>query len=171
MIVDWDEIEQEWSDAATEAIVSTTTSNPAERFYAGAFWMLYGDRSSLHVPVFGLNSESSPADIRWHPPDWRWSIIDAAHERVRPLYEPLLTLRVDEATFDALWDRHVDMLAGVSRRLTHAVRSGTLNVDPASFSDHFFVGIIDFSQGDEAIDYLRRSADEKTILTCGILDE
>ena len=33
-------------------------------------------------------------------------------------------------------------------------------VGPSAFSPGFFVGIIDFSHGDGAIDYIRRSVDE-----------
>ena len=171
MIVDWEKIEGAWFQSAADAIVATATSNPTERFYAGAFSALYGDYSSILVPGFGLNSENSARDVRWHPPDWRWSIIDEAHERVRPLYQPLLALDVDDSTFDALWERHIDVLATVSHRLTKLVRSHEIAVDPSAFSPEFFVGIIDFSQGDEAIDYLRRSVDEATITSSGILEE
>ena len=53
----------------------------------------------------------------------------------------------------------------------NARTSSTIAVDPSAFSPGFFVGIIDFSQGDEAIDYLRRSVDEATITSSGILEE
>jgi hypothetical protein len=171
VIVDWGKLECAWLQSVTDAVVSTARSNPTERFYAGAFWLLYGDYSSILAPAFGMNSENSDREVRWHPPDWRWSIIDSAHERVRPLYEPLKALQVDVVTFDSLWNEHIDVLARVSRRITDAVRSRTINVDPAAFSDDFFVGIIDFSQGDEAIDYLKRSVDESTIASSGILEE
>jgi hypothetical protein len=98
------------------------------------------------------------------------SIIDEAHERVRSLYQPLLELDIDESTYDALWSRHIDVLASVSRRLTKLVRSHEIAVDPSAFSSEFFVGIIDFSHGDEAIDYVRRSVENATIVSSGILE-
>ncbi len=170
VIVDWEQFERLWFEVVTGAIVATAVSNPTERFYAGAFWMLHGDGSSLHPPVFGLNSESSDPDIRWHPPDWRWSIIDQAHEHLQPSYRPLLALQVDEATYETLWDQHVEVLARTSRRVTRLVRSNQLIVDSFAFTPGFFVGIIDFAQGIEAVDYLRRSVDEQTIAASGILD-
>lgn len=167
MFVEWAEFERTWFDSGTEAIRSTAASNPSERFYAGAFWLLYGDQSSLLIPAFGLNSEDSDPSIRWHPPDWRWSTLDGALERVRPLYEPLRAFEVDEATYELLWAQHVDMLARVSRRLTALVRSQ----HSSAFSRGFFVGIIDFSHGDAGIDYLKRSVDAETIASSGILAE
>jgi hypothetical protein len=59
MFLDWAHLEQVWFEAAVDAIVTTAASNPAERLYAGAFWLLYGDYSSLQSPAFGLNSEQS----------------------------------------------------------------------------------------------------------------
>ncbi len=164
------QIERLRYEAVADAIVATAASNPTERFYAGAFWLLHGDYSSLHAPVFGLNSESSDPAIRWHPPDWRWSIVDEAHERVQPLYRPLRALQVDEPTYQALWDQHIEVLARTSRRVTRAVRSNQLAVDSSAFTPGFFVGIVDFAQGDDAVDYLRRSVDEETIAASGILD-
>ncbi len=170
MIVDWESIESAWLKSATDAIVGTAASSPTECFYAGAFSTLYGDYSAILIPGFGLNSENWARDARWHPPDWRWSIIDEAHERLRPLYQPLLALEVDHPTYEALWEQHIDLLARVSHRLTELVRSQAVAVAPGSFSPGFFVGIIDFAQGEDAIDYLKRSVDEATIASSGILD-
>jgi hypothetical protein len=155
----------------TDAIVATAAANPSEQFYAGAFWLLFGDYSSLHAPVFGLNCENSDPHIRWHPPDWRWTLIDPTHERVLPLYQPLEVLEVDEPTFELLWEQHIDMLARVSRRVTQVVRWNQLAAPSSAFTPGFFVGIIDFSHGGQAVDYLERSVDEETIAACGILDE
>jgi hypothetical protein len=153
------------------AIKTTATANPDEQFYAGAFWLLYGDNSSIHVPAFGLNSETSDPDLRWHPPDWRWSLIDEAHERVKPLYSPLLHLDVSPETFDVLWEKHIDVLAGASRRATDQVRTGTLSVPDNTFTRHFFVGIIDFGQGDAGDEYLARSVKHGLLQASGVLDD
>jgi hypothetical protein len=57
------------------------------------------------------------------------------------------------------------MLSRVSRRLTARLRGAA----PTRLSPHFFVGIIDFAQGEEALDYLRRSVDETTLNASGLL--
>ena len=169
MTIDWNEFEHRWVEAVIEAISATVAVHPTERLYAGAFWLLYGDYSSLHVPAFGLNSESSDPEVRWHPPDWRWSSIDEVTERMRPLYVPLLTLHVGESAFESLWEQHIDMLSRVSRRVTESMRAGRAVPGAAVASPGFFIGIIDFGQGDDAVDYLRRSVDAETIAASGIL--
>lgn len=171
MSAPWTQIEHAWFEAVCSSIVVTANAHPQERFYAGAFWLLHGDYRSLLCPVFGLNSEQTDPGIRWHPPDWRWSIVDQAHERVRPLYDGLLRLDGDAKRFETLWDEHVDMLSRVSRRVTALARSQKIPGLSVSLSDGFFVGIIDFSQGDAAFDYLRRSVDEITLQGTGLLDE
>jgi hypothetical protein len=167
--IDWNEFECRWVEAVIKAIAITVAVHPTERLYAGAFWLLYGDCSSLHVPAFGLSCESSDPEVRWHPPDWRWSLIDEIAERMRPLYVPLLTLHVGESAFESLWEQHIDMLSRVSRRVTESVRAGRVVSDTAVVFPGFFVGIIDFGQGDDAVDYLRRSVDAETIAASGIL--
>jgi hypothetical protein len=59
MSVDWEEIESAWFQSAAEAIVATANQNPSERFYAGAFFMLYGNYSSILVPAFGASGAVS----------------------------------------------------------------------------------------------------------------
>ena len=98
------------------------------------------------------------------------AIIDEAHGRVRPSTSHR-ALAVDDPTYEALWEQHIDVLARVSHRLTKLVRSQAIAVDPAAFSMGFFVGIIDFRHGDDAIDYLKRSFDEATIASSSILAE
>jgi hypothetical protein len=171
MIAHWEQIEHAWSEAVCDSLSAIANAHPKERFYAGAFWLLYGDYTSLQCPVFGLNSEQTDPDIRWHPPDWRWSIVDQAHERVRPLYEGLLSLGGDERSFEILWEEHIDMLARVSRRVTELARSRKIPGLTSELSEGFFVGIIDFSQGEAAFDYLKRSVDEITLRETGLLDE
>lgn len=171
MVLDWDAIERAWREAVLDAIRATAASNPTERIYAGAFWLLHGDYTSLLVPAFGLNAESSDPQFRWHPPDWRWSVIDEAIHRVAPLYEPLQALEVDGQTFESLCEQHINVLARVSRQVTALVRSGHVAPGAAAFSPSFFVGIIDFAQGEAAVDYLKRSVDEETIEAAGILSE
>ena len=78
-------------------------------------------------------------------------------------------LDVDESTYDVLWEEHIDLLARVSRRVTRLVRSKQVAVDSSAFSPQFFVGIIDFAQGDDAIEYLKRSVDGEVIAESGIL--
>lgn len=169
--IDWNTIEDTWFSAATDAIVVTVASHPNDRLYAGAFWLLYGDYSSILAPAFGLNAEDSDPSVKWHPPDWKWSLIDQVHEQVESLYQPLLELNADESTYEGLWERHIDVLAAVSKRLTAFVAEGQIAAPSSAFAPNFFVGIIDFGQGDRGAEYLRRSVDEHRLIASGILDE
>ena len=167
--MDWQRFEAAWFDAVIDAISATANANTRERFYAGAFWLLYGDGSKIAAPAFGMSSEAVDPGVRWHPPDWRWDIIHTAHERVALLYEPLLSLTVSDERFEQLWEQHIDMLARVCRRATAAVRTTAVVAPASAFTPGFFVGIIDFAQGDAALDYLRRSVDSDTLAVCGVL--
>ena len=53
--------------------------------------------------------------------------------------------------------------------LRETAQSGALNIDPKAFSENFFVGIIDFSLGDQGLDCLKRSIDPTTLEASGIL--
>ena len=169
MLVDWAEIEQCLFETVVDAITFTVAANAGERFYGGAFWLLYGDYTKISAPVFGLNAESSNQEYRWHPPNWRWSPIDTVSEHLKPLYAPLGSLQIEERAFEALWEEHIDVLARVSRLVTHVVRAQRLAAPGAAFTPEFFVGIVDFGQGDVAIDYLRRSVAEEIIAASRIL--
>ena len=167
----WTQLELGWFEAVCDSLAMVVNAHPEERFYAGAFWLLHGNGTSLLCPVFGVNSEETDLTIRWNPPDWRWSIIDQAHERVRPLYVGLSDLDGDKRCFDTHWEEHIDMLSRVCRRVTAVARSHEIAALPSGLCDRFFVGIIDFSHGDAAFDYLRRSVDEITLREAGLLDD
>lgn len=78
---------------------------------------------------------------------------------------------VSSETFDALWEQHIDALAGASRRATDQVRQGAFRLPENTFTPDFFVGIIDFGQGDAGIEYLTRSVDIKVLRVSGILED
>jgi hypothetical protein len=170
LILDWKDFEKTWIDAIVEGIGATASAHPHEQFYAGAIWLLYGDYSSIHSPAFGLNAESTNKDIRWHPPDWRWSPIELVLKRVQRLYTPLAALNLSDDAFEVLWDRHIQALASVSRQATTLVRAGKVPVPSASFNSTFFVGIVDFSQ-DDADELLQLSVDEQILADSGILKD
>ena len=168
---DWILIEETWIAATRHAIEETLAANPGETFYAGAFWLLYGDDVQINPPCLGLNSEESDPEIRWHPPDWRWDIVDSVIEHMESAYEPLGNLDVSESAWDALWERHIEVLSRVSKEVTRAARSGEIPKGDASLGPHFFVGIIDFAQGDDAIDYLHGSVAPDLLHASGVLEE
>lgn len=170
MDVDWEAIETAWLELVTRSIVTTVRTDPGECLYAGAFWLLYGDYASIRAPAFSLGPETSGADVRWHPPDWRWSNLGASDQALRSLYAPMLKLDVDAAKFDVLWEEHISVLARVCRTATRLLRAGEMVAEPSAFAPSFFVGIIDFAQGNAALEYLRRSVDEELLLASGILD-
>lgn len=165
MEIDWGPLENAWVDAIGAELEALLADHPSETFYAGAFWCLYGDYSKLLPPAFSASSEAASQGVRWDPPDWRWQIRHPARE-LTPLYAPLDPLDVDDPTFERLWEEHIDMLARASRRLTARLRAAA----PSRLSPHFFVGIIDFGQGEEAFDYLRRSVDAPTLAASGLLE-
>jgi hypothetical protein len=173
-IRDWTDIEQAWKRSVTQAICEIAASYPNEEIYAGAFWLLYGDYSCLHAPIFGLNAEShavasADADgtligLRWHPPDWRWAVMDPVVEAMKPLYKPFLKLDVSDAEFEELWEGHERMLARVCIELTEAVRQRRLGFEGATLPERFFVGIIDGAQGDDYERLLRLSVAEESLV-------
>jgi hypothetical protein len=173
MKVNWRSFEQSLVEVVTEAIVATARANPAERFYAGVFWLLYADGVRIGAPVFALNAESTEPRSRWIPSDWRWqwTPLEELLHRVNPLYDSLARLEVDDETFDALNEQHVDMLARVSRRATELVKSNQIGVASSVFSPNFFVGILDETHGaDENLAFLKRSVDARLLAASGVLE-
>lgn len=166
---DWSPVEQEWKRLIVAAIRDLVSAFPDERFYVGAFWLLYGDYSSLLPPAFGFNSEahailqsdsSGDADVRWHPPDWRWSVIDSVSAVITPLYAPLRSLDLSDEAYESLWEEHLQMLSRVCRDLTESAASGTAAFEGLHLPDGFFLGIIDGAQGDDYERLLRLSIDD-----------
>ncbi len=169
MVVDWSNLQRTWVDAITEAIVVTAAAHPARSLYAGAFWLLYGDHSSILPPAFALNFDGADRSSRWHPPDWQFPSVELVEARMRASYAPLTGLDGDVGTFDVLWERHIDVLASVCREVTAQVRAGALPVAGSSFTSGFFVGIVDFHQ-DRGDDYLKLSVDARALAGSGILE-
>lgn len=168
----WAEFEQAGIDAIALAIAKVQGNFPREELYAGAFWLLYGDYNSLHVPAFGLNGEAHATmtdksgrviDIRWHPPDWKWCVVDEAVERMRPLYRPFLDLDISPEDFEELWESHAAMLARVCRMTTDFARTWSGMFADLSLPSGFLVGIIDWAQGDELPELLRLSLSEEVL--------
>lgn len=85
MQVDWAAFEAAWLDAVLATIRDATQASPTERFYAGAFWLLYGDYTKIGSAAFGLGSEPADLHAKWHPPDWRLSLLaqDDGEENLR----------------------------------------------------------------------------------------
>lgn len=173
IIQDWTAIERAWKRSATQAIREIASTFPNEEIYAGAFWLLYGDYSCLRAPLFGLNAEShavssaeaegTPFGLRWHPPDWRWSVIDSVFQAMESLYEPFSKLKISDSAFEELWEGHERMLARVCLELTEAARERRDGFECAVLPETFIVGIIDGSQGDDYERLLRLSIAEKSL--------
>jgi hypothetical protein len=89
---------------------------------------------------------------------------------VQGLYTPLAALNLSDDAFEAVWDRHIQALASVSRQATTLVRAGKVPVPSSSLKTTFFVGIVDFSQ-DDADELLQLSVDEQILADSGILEE
>lgn len=176
--VNWSEFEREWLEVIALACSEIQRNFPQEELYAGAFWLLHGDYTSLLVPAFALNSETHATltvergqeiDVRWDPPDWKWSVVDEAVERMRPLYEQFLQLDVSSAEFDELWESHTAMLARVCRSTTACARARSGKYADTSISPRFLVGIIDWAQGEDVPKLLRLSLSEEVLGENGAL--
>lgn len=86
------DIEAKWFETAAEAILTQVSAYPQEQFYAATFWLFYEDSTRFGTPLLALNTESwieamdpeTGIDLRWHPPDWRFSHLDSAYHTMEP---------------------------------------------------------------------------------------
>ena len=167
------QIESRWFDSAASAIVSQVASFPSERFYAGAFWLCYVDYTKFGTPCFAMNTEShltecgAESSSRWSPPNCQFDILDGAVEAMSPLYDALSRSLAgqDSAVWDAAIEEHSQVLARVSRRLTHHARSRTGPFVPADLPANFVVGVFDEREGEPTFSRLVRASIEPEILS------
>ena len=170
--VDWAELERQWLEVVALACSEVRSKSPKEEIYAGAFWLLYGDYKSIHVPAFALNSEAHTTlteedgqviDVRWDPPEWKCCVVDEAIEHMRPLYQQLTELDISSEDFEVLWASHSAMLARVCRTTTICARERSGRFANIEMPPKFLVGIIDWAQGDDLPSLLRLSLSEEVL--------
>ncbi len=169
------QIESQWYNTAASAIVSYAANYADERFYAGAFWLCYVDYTMFGVPCFALNTESHLVNCDdedrdssiWSPPEWQYDVIDKAIETMSPYYRALThsLSNKDEATWYAAIEEHWQLLARVSRRLTHDARNRSGRFSESLLPSDFVVGLLEEREGEPLFSRLVRASIAPEILT------
>jgi hypothetical protein len=118
-------------------------------------------------PALAANTEAAVHDdsTRSAPPEWRWDVLEAASEAMRPWYQRLTeefltpggaALPAHDAALPALEAAHDAAMARVCRRMTATARRGDVS---GSLTPGFAVLIL------ENADLLRASVDPQILPT------
>jgi hypothetical protein len=171
--MDWTAFETAWHDAGRRALAELASAHPGERLYAAAFHLFYNDGDQILPPALAANTESDAAGDRFAPPEWRWDVLDAASEAMRPWYlrltaeflAPGTGAAGEEAAADALDDldaAHDAAMARVCVALTATARRGGVH---AALPPDFVVVILEGQRGDEEADLIRASVEPQVLAT------
>lgn len=170
MPVDWNAFETAWYDSGCRSLADLAAAHPGERLYAAAFHLFYSDDSQILPPALAANTEAAVHrnngySTRFAPPEWRWDVLDAAGDPMRPWYrrlsEEFLTASTD-AAMDALEAAHDHAMAGVCKAMTATARRGGLH---DSLPADFVVVILEEQRGEEEADLIRASVDPQVLAT------
>jgi hypothetical protein len=87
--VDWDAFETARHDSGCRTLAGLAGAYPGERLYAAAFHLFYGDDVKILPPAFAANTEAAVHQddgysTRFAPPEWRWDVLDAVSDAMRP---------------------------------------------------------------------------------------
>lgn len=147
------DIEPDWLSHASSAIAAIIRQNPAESFYAAAFWLFYCDYRWLAPPALAVNCESAVVSLegeqtretRWRPSEWRWSVLDKAIDEMKPRYLEL-SAKLAGAT-PAVWEQAVDanyaMLDRVCAAIMRRATSSTAEFSGLKVRSDFIVYVED----------------------------
>ena len=169
--MDWDAFQTAWHDSGSRALAEVAAAHPGERLYAAAFHLFYGDGTQILPPALGVNAEAAVHDddgcsTRFAPPEWRWAVLDAASDAMRPWYrrltEELLAPATTPAERDAAWVAHDDAVAAVCRVMTATARRGGIH---DALPPDFVVVALDGRREDEGAELLRASVDPQVLAT------
>ncbi len=173
--MDWDAFETAWHDSACRTLADLAAARSGERFYAAAFHLFYGDDIQILAPALAANTEAAVHrtdgyPTRFVPPEWRWDVLDAASDAMRPWYdgltaEILASASTDagrEAASDALLVAHDAAMARVCKAMTATARRGGIH---GSLPADFVVVILEGQRGDEEADLIRASVDSPILAT------
>jgi hypothetical protein len=137
-------------------------------------------------PALAANTEAAGYDdsTRFAPPEWRWDVLEAASEAMRPWYQRLTeefltpggatlpahgaALPAHDAALPALEAAHDGAMARVCRRMTATARRGGVS---GSLTPGFAVLILEGQRGDAEADVLRASVDPQILPTVPSLAE
>ncbi|GAB7044751.1 MULTISPECIES: hypothetical protein [Catenuloplanes] len=178
--MDWNAFEAAWHEQGCRALATLATAHPDERVYAAAFHLFYGDGVQILPPALAANAESAVDDAdgcstRFAAPEWRWPVLDAATEAMRPWYhrltdEFLAAARTDAeqlTAMAALEAAHDTAMAAVCRAITTSVRQD--GVHPLLPPD--FVVLVLEPQRDDQAGLLRASVDPHILATVPALTD
>ncbi|WP_432988625.1 DUF4303 domain-containing protein [Dactylosporangium sp. CA-233914] len=179
--MDWDAFEAAWHDSGCRTLAGLAAVHPGERLYAAAFHLFYSDDNEILPPALAANTEAavdqrSGYSTRFAPPEWRWDVLDAASDAMRPWYrritEEFLTSAGNaagrDAALDALAAAHDAAMARVCKAMTATARQGRIH---SSLPTNFFVVILEGQRGDEEADPIRASVDPQVLATVPELAE
>jgi hypothetical protein len=162
--MDWTAFETAWHDTACRTLADLAAAHPDERMYAAAFHLFYNDGAQILSPALAANTEPAADGDRFAPPEWRWDVLDAASDAMRPWYLRLTDELVtdDDEASDALDAAHDAAMARVCRRMTATARRGGIHPTlPAGF----VVVILEGQRGDEEAGLIRASVDPQVLPT------
>lgn len=194
--MDWDGFENAWHDHGCRALADLA----GEPLYAAAFHLFYADGTQIVPPALAANTEAAGYDdsTRFAPPEWRWDVLEAASEAMRPWYQRLTeefltpggatlpahgaalpahdaalpahraALPAHDAALPALEAAHDGAMARVCRRMTATARRGGVS---GSLTPGFAVLILEGQRGDAEADVLRASVDPQILPTVPSLAE
>ena len=164
--MDWTAFETVWHDTGCRTLADLAAAHPDERLYAAAFHLFYNDGAQILSPALAANTEGCAADDRFAPPEWRWDVLDAASDAMRPWYlrltEEFLTGADDDEAVNSLDAAHDAAMARVCRAMTATARRGGIH---ATLPPGFVVVILEGQRGDEEADLIRASVDPEVLPT------
>ncbi|MFC4070497.1 hypothetical protein [Actinoplanes subglobosus] len=154
--MDWDGFEEAWHDNGCRVLAGLAAGHPGESLYAAAFHLFYDDGTTILPPALAANTETAVHDrdgysTRFVPPEWRWDVLDAASEVMRPWYE-----RMSGESGAA----HDAAMARVCRAMTTTARQGRIH---SSLPADFVVVILDGQRGYEEAGLIRASVDPRSL--------
>ncbi|MFI5490794.1 hypothetical protein [Micromonospora echinaurantiaca] len=173
--MDWDSFEMAWHDSGCQTLADIAAAHPDEQLYAAAFHLFYGDGIQILPPALAANTEAAVHQddgysTRFAAPEWRWDVLAAASDAMRPWYHRLSEEFLAPATADAERDAALDALdaahdgamARVCKAMTETARRGGIH---DSLPNNFVVVILEGQRGDEEADLIRASVNPQVLAT------
>ncbi|NUR58391.1 MAG: DUF4303 domain-containing protein [Catenulispora sp.] len=171
--MDWGAFETAWHDTGCRCLAGLAASHPDECLYAAAFHLFYSDGDKILPPALAANAEAAVHQdfgysTRFVAPEWRWDVLDAAADVMRPWYDRLtkefladtsVGAERDEA-FSALEAAHDGAMARVCKAMTATAQRGGIH---DSLPANFVVVILEGQRGDEEADLIRASVDPQVL--------
>jgi hypothetical protein len=166
--VDWDGFETAWHDNGCRALADLAASHPDEPLYAAAFHLFYSDGTTILPPALAANTEAAVHrrdgySTRFVAPEWRWDVLAAASDAMRPWYR-----RMTEEASDTGPAAHDAAMARVCKAMTATARQGRIH---SSLPNDFVVVILEGRRGEEEAGLIRASVDPRMLAAVPSLAE